>query len=340
MHTFGSDNFSTVDPRVMEYLTEINQGHVQSYEGDPITRQAEAAFEREFGAGTQVIFVPSGTGANVLGIKLLTTRPYEAVMTSELSHLFAEETGAVAANLGVHIFTLPQHDGKIDLKELQQEVELRRGEGFHSPLPKIVSIANSTEYGTCYSVDEVRALADYCHSQDLYLHMDGCRLPNAAAALGVTLREITRDAGVDVLSFGGAKNGLMSAEAVVVFNAPPSDLLRMQKQSMQLVSKLRYVSGQFVPYLADERWRKNAATANRLAQQVAEGLARTFGKDVITRPVETNQVFCQLPPKVLERIRAAGHTVYDWTTPGEVRLVTSWDMSDSDLEQFFSLIKG
>lgn len=254
MNTFGSDNFSAVDPKVMVYLAEINQmGHAQSYEGDPITRRAEAEFERVFGKGAKVIFVPSGTGANILSLKLLLTRPYEAIVTSELSHVFGEETGAVAANLGAHLFTLSHHDGKISLDELKREVELRLGEGFHSPLPKVVSIANSTEYGTCYTPAEVRAIAGYCHKQGMYLHMDGCRLPNVAAAMGVSLREITRDAGVDVLSFGGAKNDLMSAESVVIFNAPESDLLRMQKQAMQLVSKLRYVSGQFVPYLQAER---------------------------------------------------------------------------------------
>ncbi len=338
MRTFASDNFSTVDPLIMAYLAEINQeGHAPSYQGDTVTRKAEAEFARVFGDGARVIFVPSGTGANILSLKLLFTRPYEAVLTSEGSHVFGEETGAVAANLGAHIYTLPHHDGKVSLDELRRSVEMWIGEDFHAPLPRVVSIANSTEYGTCYTPAEVRAIADYCHEHGLYLHMDGCRLPNAAAALSVDPCELTRDAGVDVLSFGGAKNGLMSAEAVVIFNAPESDLMRMQKQAMQLVSKLRFVSGQFVPYLAEERWRTNAATANRLARRLANGLRGVLGS-VVSRPVETNQVFCRLPAPIVSRIRAAGHSIYDWPT-GETRFVTSWDNTDTDVDELLKLVK-
>jgi len=337
VRTFASDNFSTVDPRIMAYLDEINDdGHAPSYQGDVVTQRAEAEFARVFGDGSRVVFVPSGTGANILGLKLLLGRPYEAVLASEGSHVFGEETGAVAANLGAHIYALPHHDGKISLDELRRTVQMWTGEGFHAPLPKVVSIANSTEYGTYYTAGEVRAIAEYCHDQGLFLHMDGCRLPNVAAALGKSLRELTRDAGVDVLSFGGAKNGLMSAEAVVIFDAPEADLMRMQKQAMQLVSKLRFVSGQFVPYLAQERWRHNATAANRIARRLAGGLNDALG-DVVSRPVETNQVFCRLPAAATEPIRAAGHTIYDWPT-GEVRFVASWDNTDADVDELLKLI--
>ncbi len=338
MNTFASDNFSAVDPQVMAYLTKINQqGHAPSYQGDAVTRQAEAEFERVFGPGTRVIFVPSGTGANILSLKLLLSRPYEAVLASEGSHIYGEETGAVAANLGAHIYTLPHHDGKISLDELRQAVKVWVGESFHAPLPRVVSFANSTEYGTLYTPQEVRAIADYCHGNGLYVHMDGCRLPNVAATLKVSLRELSHDAGVDVLSFGGAKNGLMSAEAVVIFNAPEADTMRLQKQAMQLVSKQRFVSGQFIPYLAQERWRHNATTANHLAQYLARGPHQVLG-DVITRPVVTNQVFCRLPANIIKRIRAAGHTIYDWPT-GEVRFVTSWDNTHAEVDELLTLIQ-
>jgi len=329
--TFVSDNFATVDPAVMAYLVNINRGHTPGY--DAVTRQAEELVQKVFGSNTWVLFVPSGTGANMLGLKLLLARPYDAIVTPESSHVFGEETGAAAANLGAHIYTVPQHDGKIYLNELRQVVDTWTAEGFHAPLPKVVSIANATEFGTVYTPDEVRGIAEYCHEHDMYLHMDGCRLANAAVSLGMELDVLTAKAGVDVLSFGGAKNGLMSAEAVVVFNAPDTDLRRMQKQALQLVSKMRFVSGQFVPYLQDERWRKNAATANRLARMLADGLG-----EGISRPVETNQVFCRLPSEVVGRIRAAGHDIYDWPT-GEVRFVSSWDNTEEDVNALLRLIR-
>jgi threonine aldolase len=329
--TFVSDNFATVDPMVMAYLVDINRGHTPSYGNDAITRQAEELVQKVFGSNAQVLFVPSGTGANMLGLKLLLARPYEAIVTTESSHVFGEETGAAAANLGAHIYTVPQHDGKVYLNELQRVVDTWIAEGFHAPLPKVVSIANATEFGTVYTPDEVRGIAEYCHEHDMYLYMDGCRLANAAVSLGMELDELTAKTGVDVLSFGGAKNGLMSAEAVVVFNSPDTDLQRIQKQALQLVSKMRFVSGQFVPYLQDERWRKNAATANRLARMLADGLG-----EGISRPVETNQVFCRLPVEIVERIRAAGHDTYNWPT-GEVRFVASWDNTEADVKTLLEL---
>ena len=329
--TFVSDNFATVDPAVMAYLVNINRGHTPGYGYDAVTRQAEELVQKVFGSNTWVLFVPSGTGANMLGLKLLLARPYDAIVTPESSHVFGEETGAAAANLGAHIYTVPQHDGKIYLNELQQVVDTWTAEGFHAPLPKVVSIANATEFGTVYTPDEIRGIAEYCHGHDMYLHMDGCRLANAAVSLNVELDELTAKAGVDVLSFGGAKNGLMSAEAVVVFNAPDTDLRRMQKQALQLVSKMRFVSGQFVPYLQDERWRENATTANRLACMLADGLG-----GAVSRPVETNQVFCRLPAEVAGRIRAAGHDIYDWPT-GEVRFVASWDNTEANVKALLEL---
>lgn len=333
--TFASDNFSAVDPHVMAYLSEINaQGHAQSYEGDSVTLEAERLFVENFGEGTQVLFVPSGTGANILSLKLLLERPYESVLTSHASHVFEEETGALASNTGAHIITVPHTNGKITAESIDQDVRMRHEMGFHSPLPKVVSIANSTEFGTLYTDDEVKAIAKVCHDNNMYLHMDGCRLANVVAPLDGGLKEHTRDLGVDVLSFGGAKNGLMSAEAVVIFNAPDSDLLRMQKQAMQLVSKLRYVSGQFVPYLRDDVWRDNGLHANQLAQDLAKGLQSALGDRVtMTQPVSTNQVFCILPGDVTSKLRELGYEFYDWpTNPGEVRFVTSWDNTESDVQ--------
>lgn len=337
--TFASDNFSGVDPAVMQFLVDINtQGHAQSYDGDAITEEARGEFEKVFGSDIDVLFVSTGTAANILGLKLLLEKPYDAVLTAETAHIYEEETGALAMNTGAQLFTLPHVHGKVMLEDVKQSVLMRKSLGEHSPGPKVLSIANPTEYGTLYSPDEIRELATFCHRQDMYLHVDGARLSNAAAVLGMGLKEITRDLGVDVLSFGGAKNGLMNAESVVIFNAPKSSLLHMQKQVMQLSSKVRYASGQFIPYLRDGIWLKNATQANDYAKQIADALV-SIGVE-FTNPFETNQLFCRLPEAVRERLRAAGHQFYDWNSPDELRFVTSWDNAPADVEQLMTDIKG
>lgn len=337
--TFGSDNFSSVDPLVLNFLVEMNtQGHAQSYDGDTVTEQARTEFKKLFSSDIEVLFVSTGTAANILSLKLLLEKPYESVATSNISHIYEEETGALAMNMGASIFPVTQHSGKIILEELRQDVQMRKALGEHSPLPKVVSIANSTETGTVYTPEETKAIADFCHANDMYLHVDGCRLPNAVAALGCDIKDLTVDAGVDVLSFGGAKNGLMNAEAVVIFNAPKSSLLHMQKQVMQLNSKVRYVSGQFVPYLQNDLWLKNAKRANSFTKEIQSAI--TSQSFEITQPVETNQLFCKIPMPMRDTLRASGHTFYDWNTPDEIRLVTSWDTNQEDVEQLIQDIKA
>ncbi len=339
VRTFGSDNFSSVDPAILQFLQDINaQGHMPGYGADAVTEEARQLFQQTFGE-SEVLFVPTGTGANILGLSLLLEHPYDAIVCSSVSHVFEEETGASSAHLGAHIFTVPHENGKVRLQDVEAEVALRKELGFHSPLPKVVSIANTTEYGTYYTPGEIRKIADFCHANDMYLHMDGCRLPNAAAAINSSLRSITKDAGVDVLSFGGAKNGLMNAEAVVVFNAPQSDRSRMQKQAMQLPSKMRYTAGQFIPYLKDELWLKHALYSNQLTKQLAENLRKKLNADItFTQPIMTNQIFCILPEAVTQNLRKFGHVFYDWNSPGEVRFVVSWDNTSEDIHSLIALI--
>ena len=328
--TFASDNYSSVDPAVLAYLAEINRrGHAPSYDGDEVTAQARDALRRLFDCELDALFVSTGTAANILGLKLLIERPYDAVLSSSISHVYADETGALPVSTGAQLFPLPHRHGKITVAELDREVSMRKALGEHSALPKVVSIANSTEVGTVYRPEEVSAIAEYCHGADLFLHVDGCRLPNAAVALGCDLADLSSRAGVDVLSFGGAKNGLMNAEAVVIFRAPPSSHMRMQKQVMQLTSKVRYVSGQFIPYVEGDLWSTNARRANALAVRLADALT-SMGVE-LTRPFETNQIFCTLAVPVREGLRARGHRFYDWHAPDEVRLVTSWDSADGDV---------
>lgn len=336
--TFGSDNFSAVDQAVMDFLQKINgQGHAQSYDGDKITNQARKEFENVFGPDIDVMFVSTGTAANILSLKLLLEKPYDAVVTSAVSHIYEEETGALAANSTAQIFPLKHTHGKISIEDLAQDVKMRRALEEHSANPKVLSVANPTEMGTVYTTEELKSLADFCHENDMFLHIDGARLSNAAVMLEKSLKEISRDVGADILSFGGAKNGLMNAEAVVIFNAPKSSLLHMQKQVMQLNSKARYISGQFIPYLRDELWFKNAKRANELAASVAQSL-ESVGVE-FTQPFQTNQIFCKLSPESREKLRATGHQFYDWNSLDEVRLVTAWDSSEEDIKVFMDTLK-
>lgn len=339
MNTFGSDNFSTVHPGVMSFLNEINQqGHDHSYDGDEVTEAARAEFKKVFGNDISVLFVQTGTGANIIGLQLLLQRSYETVISSKVSHIYSDESGAPSAKLGVQMLALPHTGGKILLEDIAREVSHRKELEYHTVLPKVVTIANATEYGTIYTPEEIRSIAEYCHANDMYLHLDGSRLSNAAASLGKGLKELTVDLGVDVVSFGGAKNGLMCAEAVVIFNAPPASLLHVQKQNMSLVSKMRYISGQFVPYLRDDLWLDNASHANQLAQKLAAGLQTASPEILLTQPVEINQIFCTIPADIKQRVLAAGHTIYDWEEPGEIRFVVSWDNSEQDVDDILRLI--
>jgi threonine aldolase len=341
VRTFGSDNFSTVHPSIMHMLASVNeQGHDLPYGEDAVTAAAGARFRETFGEGVRVVFTPSGTGANVLALSLLRGHRYDAVISARSAHVFEDEAGAVAATLGMQMFPVAHRHGKVMPHDLRAELQRRTDLGFHSARASIVTIANATEYGAIYRPDEVRELAAICRDFDAYLHVDGTRLANAAAALGVDLRELTVDAGVDIFTFGGAKNGLLNAESVVLVRAPETDLPRAQKHLMQLPSKMRYLAGQFIPYLAQGIWRDNAERANSLARVLADGLAQRLGSDALTHPVETNQVFCLLPRRVRTRLKAAGHELYDWDEPDEVRFVVSWDNTADDVAAVLALLEA
>jgi threonine aldolase len=332
VRSFGSDNFSAVHPRIMDQLASINgQEHALAYGLDAVTDAAVARLRGAFGPSVRAVFTPSGTGANVLALSVLPARRYDAVVCAASAHVFEEEVGAVAAALGMQMFPIAHQHGKITPADLRAELRRRASLEFHSPRPSIVTVTNPTEYGCVYRVDEMQEIAAVCREFGASLHVDGTRLPNAAVALGVHPRELTVDVGVDVFTFGGAKNGLLNAEAVVVVGAPDVDLSRAQKHLMQLPSKMRFLAGQFIPYLDEELWRHNATHTNALAQQLADGLTRHLGADALTHPVETNQVFVRVPAPIRARLKAAGHELYDWDEPDEVRFVASWDNTEADV---------
>lgn len=346
---FASDNCASVHPDILASLDAANGNHEMSYGDDPYTRSAEAAFEREFGAGTSVAFVYNGTGANVLGLSSL-TRPYHAIICARMAHINEDECGAPEHYTGCKLYTVDAPEGKLTVDDLEPFLG---SIGFeHHAQPKVVSITQATEVGTVYRPQEIRALADFAHEHDWFLHMDGARIANAAVALGCSLRETTRDAGVDVLSFGGTKNGLMFGEAVVFFDAAPAgEFAYIRKQGMQLSSKMRYISAQFQAYLTTGLWKKNAELANRMARRLAAGIESISGAS-LAHPVEANGVFVRIPSRVADALREkwvfhtwaeAAKGAEDGAHPGSgtaaapsevARWMCSFDTTEGDIDEF------
>jgi threonine aldolase len=335
-HSFASDNYAGVHPEVLAAIAEVNSGHVTSYGADPVTAEAVALFRRHLGEQAQVALVFNGTGANVVGLTLL-LRPWEHVVCARTAHIAVDECGAPERLLGVKLVDLDTPDGKLT-PELVRSVHTGVGDE-HRTQPRVVSITQSTELGTLYTPDEVRALADTAHELGMYLHLDGARIANAAAALGVSLRETSTDCGVDVMSFGGTKNGLMGGEATVVLRPElAGSLPYARKQAMQLGSKLRYTSAQFVALLSGDLWLRNAAHANAMAARLHDAVVGTPGLTV-TRPRQANAVFATLPEPAIALLQKVSH-FYEWDeATHEVRWMCSWDTTERDVDTFAAAVR-
>ena len=345
LKSFASDNTSGVHPRVLAALAAANVGFTPAYGEDPYTEKAVAAMRERFGVGARPWFVSLGTAANVLGLKAM-VRSYDGVLCAASAHINTDECGAPEAALGCKLLTVPSLRGKVDARDCRRYLE-QRGDVHHS-YPRVLSISQATECGTVYTMEELTALRNFCREQDLYLHMDGARLANAAAALGLSLREMTGEAGVDVLSFGGTKNGLMAAEAVIFFHeALGRDFGYIRKQHMQLTSKMRFLSAQFLAYFEDDLWLANARAANRMAAVLAEELG-SMEHVSIEYPVEVNAVFARLSKnavaKLLERfyfyvLENAGED----DSPGArplVRLMTSFSTTEEEVREFADAVRA
>lgn len=333
---FGSDNCSGALPEVLKAVEEAAFGHEHSYGEDPYTEKAIADFRRLFGDDTEVCFVYNGTAANVLGIAAY-TRSYHAVICADTAHIHVDECGALEQQTGCKILTLQTFDGKLNPELIQGHLH-----GFgdqHHVQPRVISITQCTELGTVYTAEEVRAICDLAHRHDMIVHMDGARIANAAAYLDAPVRSFTRDAGVDVLSFGGTKNGMLFGEAVLFFNphrlAEPKYL---RKQGMQLHSKGRFIAAQFSAVLKEDRWLRSAGHANAMARQLAR-LAGQIPGIRITQKVQGNEVFAILPSQSIERLQAQCF-FYTWDeAAGEVRWVCSFDTTENDIIEFIALLR-
>jgi len=333
---FASDNYAGVHPRVMEALAKANDGPAKAYGADPLTEAARTRIQHVLGHHAEPFFVFLGTAANVLALTAM-TRPHHAVLCAESAHINVDEGGAPERHLGCKLMNVPTPDGKLTPELLRPQLAHLGNE--HHNQPRVVSIAQATELGTLYTPLEIRDLADFAHQHGLYLHMDGARLGNAAAAMGLTLRETSSNLGVDALSFGGTKNGLMFGEAVVFFRPELArDFAFIRKQGMQLCSKMRFIAAQFLALLENDLWRENASHANAMAQYLADKLAGAPGVVIAQKP-QTNAVFAELAPAVIARLQER-FAFYTWDHERNlVRFMTSFATTEAEVEIFAAAVR-
>jgi len=333
---FASDNYSGVHPEVLAALSAANEGHQVSYGEDDYTARLQLLLEEHFGEGIECFPVFNGTGANVLSLQSLLPR-WGAVICAATAHINMDENGAPERIGGMKLLQVPTADGKLTPELIDREAWGWGDE--HRAQPLAVSITQTTELGTCYTPDEVRAIAEHVHSKGMKLHMDGARLANAAAHLGVPLRAFTRDSGVDILSFGGTKNGLLFGEIVIALNPEAAHgLAYLRKMNMQLASKMRFMSAQFIALLEDELWLRSASHANAMAARLRAGVEGIPGVE-LSQQTESNGVFAVLPAGVADRLRQS-FRFYDWNEAArEVRWMCSFDTTEEDVDSFIAAIK-
>jgi len=334
--TFASDNYAGVHAEIMAALINANKQHVPSYGEDEYTRQAIAKFKNLFGTDTEVFFVYNGTGANVLGLSAI-MHSFNAVICSELAHINVDESTAPEKFTGGKLITVPQHEGKITASQIEERIQ-RIGDQHH-PQARVISISQTTEYATVYSIDEIKDISAIAKKHNLFLHMDGSRITNAAAYLQQDFRAMTVDAGVDVLSFGGTKNGMMFGEAVLFFNPSLAKHVKfIRKQAMQLHSKMRFIGAQFDALLTGDLWLRNALHANSMARLLYDEMS-TIPAITITQPVQANGVFAIIPKQVIEKLQQS-YFFYVWNEKkSEVRLMCSFDTTEEEIKAFVRLLK-
>ncbi|HLS91909.1 MAG TPA: beta-eliminating lyase-related protein, partial [Microbacterium sp.] len=333
---FASDNYAGAHPEVIAAVAAANGGHVGAYGEDPYTAALRERFAELFGAQAEVFPVFNGTGANVVGLQSLLTR-WGGVIAPAIAHVNTDEGGAPEKVGGFKILPVASPDAKLTPDMIRAHAGSR---GVHTIVPQAVSITQSTELGTLYTTSEIREIADAAHALGLAVHMDGARIANATAALGVPVREFTTDAGVDVLSFGGTKIGAMGAEAVVVLNPEAvTGIEFLRKNTMQLASKMRFVSAQLLALVTDDLWIRAGAQANAMAARLRKGIQDRMDDGSLTgvaftQETQANGVFATLPPGVADVLRKTV-PFYDWNTAtGEVRWLTSWDTEAADIDRF------
>lgn len=337
MRIFVSDNNSGVHPRILDALDEANRGHQPSYGNDSYTEKAIDLFRETFQKDLDVYFVTSGTAANIIGLTGL-LQPFEGVVCPDTAHINTDECGAFERFGGNKLIYIGNKNGKIYPEDIRGLLGSRGDE--HRVEPRIISISQVTELGSLYTVEEIRALADFAHENHMYLHIDGARIANAVVALDSSFKEMISDTGVDLLSFGGTKNGMMMGEAIVSFNKELSKNFKyIRKQGMQLISKMRFMSAQFIPYLEEEIWEENARNSNQMAEYLKDELIKNFNVSVDPGQ-EANIIFAQFPDKYRDLLAREFSTFEMDGENNIIRLVTSFDTRKKDVDNFVGEIKA
>ncbi len=334
---FASDNTAPVHPKIMQSMVEVNSGFTKPYGLDEYTEKAKEKLKSLFDNKADPYFVISGTGGNILAIKAF-LRSFEATICTDIAHINTDEAGALEANTGTKILVVPSVDGKLSPKSI--DIYLADRQNQHRAKPALVSITQSTEHGTLYSLEEIKAITKKAHENGLYVHMDGSRIANALVALNLSAKEMTVDAGIDVLSFGAAKNGVMFGEAVVFFKEEFSkEFFRLRKQAFQHISKQRYLSAQMLAYLEDDLWLENAKIANDMAKYLASELEK-IENIKISRKTEVNAVFAIMPKELVAKLHKDYYFYIFTPEIDEVRLMCSFATSKEDIDSFINTIKA
>ncbi len=332
---FASDNNAGVHSDILKALTNANNGHAIAYGDDEYTQEAIGLFKSLFNIEPEVFFVLTGTGANVLGINMM-GGSFCSVICAETAHINVDECGAPEKFTGMKLVSIPTIDGKLTVKHILPQMH---GIGFeHHSQPKVISITQPTEVGTLYTPSEIKELADFAHTNNMFLHMDGARISNAVEALDESIDDITREAGVDILSFGGTKNGMMYGEAVIFFNQQlATNFKYFRKQGTQLGSKMRYIGAQFITFFKDDLWLKNAHHSNKMAKLLAQKVKDIPGVK-ITQKVQANGVFAIIPKELIAELQNE-YFFYVWDEQtGEVRWMCSFDTTEDDVTEFAALL--
>lgn len=335
MRSFGSDNNSGVHPRIMQAIADANTDHTIAYGDDDWTRRAEEVVRELLGEkDSNPMFVFNGTGANVIALQACVL-PFHSILCASTAHIAVDECGAPVKLTGASLKEIPTPEGKLTPDLVRPHLH---GFSFeHHSQPKVIAISQTTELGTAYTPDELKALADLAHDHNMYLFVDGTRIANACAYLNTSLREITVDCGVDIFTLGGTKNGLMMGEVIVPLRKELAENMKYyRKQTTQLYSKMRFVSAQFIPYLNENIWIQNAEHSNAMAQKLADEMGK-LGVE-ITQKVESNELFFILPKLIIERLLER-YFFYPWDEErNEWRLVCSWDTSEEDISCFIGYL--
>ncbi|HEY9438286.1 MAG TPA: low specificity L-threonine aldolase, partial [Streptomyces sp.] len=333
---FASDNYAGAHPEILAALALANGGHQIAYGGDDYTGHLQRVVHSHFGATAEAFPVFNGTGANVVALQAMTDR-WGAVICAESAHINVDEGGAPERMGGLKLLTVPTPDGK-----LTPELIDRQAYGWddeHRAMPQVVSITQNTELGTVYTPGEIRAICEHAHERGMRVHLDGARIANAAASLDVPMRTFTNTVGVDVLSFGGTKNGAIFGEAVIVLDPDAVRAMKhVRKLSMQLASKMRFVSVQLEALLSRDLWLRNARHANAMAQRLADGVRTVDGVEILY-PVQANAVFARLPHEVSERLQKRFRFYFWDETAGDVRWMCSFDTTEDDVDAFVQALK-